>query len=115
VTGASRRSWCDAVLRKPLAKKKVEERLAALESRVEEFRRQERDAAGEVERHYREMLDLQRRIADAKIAARRDFGERALRRKAEALRSVIQPIECSFTATAATGSGPGKTTPDFRR
>ena len=37
-----------------------------------------------------------------------EAGERARRQRAEALRAVIQRIECSLTATGATGVGWGK-------
>ena len=39
---------------------------------------------------------------------RTEAGERSLRQRAEALRAVIQRIECRFIATGAKGSGWGK-------
>jgi hypothetical protein len=83
--------------------------LAKLETQIEGLRSQQQDASAVVEAHYREMLDLQRAVTDAKLALRGKSGERNLRRRAEALRAVIQRIECTFTATGATGGGPGKT------
>jgi hypothetical protein len=38
----------------------------------------------------------------------KDASEHALRHKAEALRGVIQRIECTFVATGETGAGWGK-------
>jgi hypothetical protein len=53
-------------------------------------------------------LDLRTAIADAKLAMENQAGERVLRQRAEALRAVIQRIECTFTATGQTGGGWGK-------
>jgi hypothetical protein len=52
--------------------------------------------------------NLSQSIRDAKLAMRGDTGDRALRQRAEAVRAVIQRIECTFTATGVTGSGWGK-------
>ena len=72
------------------------------------MRDQEEDAAEVVATHYRQMHDLQLAIANAKLALRSEAGERALRQRAEALRAVVQRIECTFTATGETGGGWGK-------
>lgn len=98
--------WAD--LPTPRAKEKARERFAELEARIAELRRQGEDAAEVVYTNYREMHDLQTAIADARLALRSEEGERALRRRAEALRGVIQRIECTFTATGAKGGGWGK-------
>jgi hypothetical protein len=98
--------WAD--LPTPGAKEKAKGRFAELEARIAELRRQQEDAAEVVAEHYREMLELQTAIADARLAMRSQGGERALRQRAEALRAVIQRIECAFTATGQTGGGWGK-------
>jgi hypothetical protein len=98
--------WAGLTL--PLAREKVNRQIATLEIRIEELKQQRRDVAGLVEQHYREMCDLKLAIADAKLAMRAEAGERALRQRAEALRAVVQRIECTFTATGATGGGWGK-------
>jgi hypothetical protein len=102
------KQWAD--LPTPRAKEKAKERFAALEARIAELRRQQEDVAEVVASHYREMNDLQRAIDDAKLAMKAEADERALRRRAEALRGVIQRIECTFTATGQTGGGWGKKT-----
>src|SRR5262249_54002791 len=51
------------------------------------------------------MNDLQRANADAKLALRREASDRDLRQRAEALRAVVQRIECTFTATGQTVAG----------
>lgn len=93
----------------PRAKEKAAKELAELEARIGELERQREDLAGVVEHHYRQMLDLQRAIGDANLAMKQAEGERALRRRAEAIRSVVHRIECTFTATGKTGGGPGRT------
>jgi hypothetical protein len=35
-------------------------------------------------------------------------GERAMRQRAEALRAIVQRIECTFTATGQSGGGHGR-------
>ena len=79
------------------------ERLGALETRIGELERQREDAARAVERLYREMLELREAVDSAKDAVRCESGERALRRRAEAIRAAVQRIECDFTATGRTG------------
>lgn len=86
--------WAD--LPTPLAKAKARERLATLEARIEELRKQEEDASEVVAAHYTEMHDLQTAIAKAKIAMRSETGASALRQRAEALRGIISRIECEF-------------------
>ncbi len=51
------------------------------------------------------MTDLREAIEVAKRAFQSEAGERALRQRAEALRKVVQRIECAFTATGKTGGG----------
>jgi DNA invertase Pin-like site-specific DNA recombinase len=98
--------WAD--LPTPRAKEKARERFAEVETRIAGLRRQQENVSEVVEQHYRDMLDLQRAIRDAKTALQSGAGERALRRRAEALRAVVQRIECTFTATGETGGGWGK-------
>jgi DNA invertase Pin-like site-specific DNA recombinase len=97
-----------ADLKTPLARQKADAELADLEARIEELRAHRHDAAELVAAQYREVYDLQLAIADARAAMRADSGERALRRRAEKLRAIIQRIECNFVATGKTGSGYGK-------
>ena len=54
------------------------------------------------------MHDLQCAIADAEQSMQSEAGERALRQRAEAIRAVVQRMECTFTATGETGGGWGK-------
>jgi hypothetical protein len=98
--------WAD--LPTPRAKEKAREQFALLEARIEGLRRQQQDAASVVEQHYREIRDLQKAIADAKLAMQSKADERALRQRADALRAIVQRIECRFTATGQTGGGWGK-------
>lgn len=90
------------------AKDTAAARLADLDTRMGELERQRENVAEVVASHYREMHDLQQSIASAKLAMRSETGEEALRQRAEALRSLIQRIECRFVATGQTGSGWGK-------
>jgi DNA invertase Pin-like site-specific DNA recombinase len=92
----------------PRAKEKAAAELAALEARISEAERQREDVAGVVEGLHREMLDLRSAIESAKTAMRSETGERALRQRAEAIRGIVQRIECSFTATGKKGGGPGR-------
>jgi hypothetical protein len=92
----------------PRAKEKAKEQFAKLEARMGELRQQQEDAGEVVATAYREMPELQRAIADARLAMRAKDGERALRQRAQALRAIIQRIECTFTATGQTGGGWGK-------
>ena len=98
--------WAD--LPTPLAKEKARKRFEELEAQIEELRMQQNNVAEDVETHYREMYDLQLAIANAKLVMRKDSGERSLRQLAEALRGVIERIECTFTTTGKSGGGWGK-------
>jgi hypothetical protein len=91
----------------PRAKEKAKAELTALEGRIEELESQQADAADTVEGHWRQMLDLQHAIAEAKQAMAAEAGERHLRMRAKALSAVIRRIDCTFTATGKTGGGPG--------
>jgi hypothetical protein len=82
-----------------MAKDDATEELVQLEARINELKNQQVNRSEVVESHYREILQLQLAIADARIAMRKGAGgERALRQRAEALSSVIHRIELSFTA-----------------
>jgi DNA invertase Pin-like site-specific DNA recombinase len=98
--------WAD--LPTPLAKEKATKQLEELEGRLKELRNQQQDAADVVVRHYREAGELCRAIIEAQDAMRGKDGERALRQRAQALRAVIQRIECRFIATDHAGGGWGK-------
>jgi DNA invertase Pin-like site-specific DNA recombinase len=91
------KQWAD--LPTPRAKDKAKQKLAELEAQMDALEKQKEDAAGVVEKHWHEMHDLQKAIAEARRAMTAEKGERASRRKAEALQSVIERIECTFTAT----------------
>jgi DNA invertase Pin-like site-specific DNA recombinase len=98
--------WAD--LPTPRAKEKAAKELAALEARIADAERQREDAAGAVAAALQELHDLQDAIHSAKEAMRAEGGASALRRRAEALRAVVQRIECTFAATGMTGKGAGR-------
>jgi DNA invertase Pin-like site-specific DNA recombinase len=104
--------WSD--LPTPLAKAKAKAKFADLEGRITALRQQQEDVAEMVEGHYRDILDLQAAVEKAKKAMQADAaatGERALRQRAEALRAVVQRVECKFVATGISkGGGPGNKT-----
>jgi hypothetical protein len=87
---------------------KANQQLAVLETQIGELEKQREDAADVVAGYSRQMCELQHAIADAKFAMKSQEAECALRQRAEALRAVVQRIECSFTATGQTGDGWGK-------
>jgi len=64
------------------------------------------NAADVAEKHWREMQELRDAIRRAK-ASMNGNGEVALRRRAEAIRQVVQRIECTFEATGKRGGGWG--------
>jgi DNA invertase Pin-like site-specific DNA recombinase len=84
------------------AKETAKAKLAALESRIGELEKQREDAAGVVESYWKQMLDLQRALADAREALTSEGGTQALRRKAESLRGLLCRIECEFTPLSGT-------------
>jgi hypothetical protein len=88
-----------------IAKARAKKRFEEVEARIEQLREQKKDAATVVEEHYHEMETLRDAIEDATKAFQAVSGERALRHKAEAIRKVIQRIECRFVATGKTGGG----------
>jgi hypothetical protein len=92
----------------PRAKEKAKKELAAVEGRIAQLEQQQQDIAESVEQQYQKLQQLQQAIAEAKRAMRSESGERALRRRAEAIRAVIHRIECKFVATGHKGGGPGK-------
>ena len=92
----------------PRAKEKAKAELAALEDRIAELESHQQNAADVIEGHYRQMTDLQEAIREARLAMKSDNDAQALRRRAEALRAIVQRIECTFTATGQTGGGWGK-------
>jgi hypothetical protein len=98
--------WSD--LPTPHAQETARERLVALEARIEALRRQQENLGEAVATHYGEMCNLRNAIDNARRAMKEEADERALRQRTEALRAIIQRIECTFTATGETGSGWGK-------
>jgi uncharacterized coiled-coil protein SlyX len=90
------------------AKDVAAERLAVLDTRLGELERKREDLGETVFAHFNEMNDLRQAIADAELAMQSTASERSLRQRAEALRAVVQRIECTFTATGKKGSGWGK-------
>jgi DNA invertase Pin-like site-specific DNA recombinase len=95
--------WADLPTQR--AKDTAKARLTALDQRITELERQRADVAQEVTTAWAEVYGLQQAIADARQALSSDTGERALRRRAEALRKVIHRIECTFRATGHTTGG----------
>jgi DNA invertase Pin-like site-specific DNA recombinase len=100
------RQWAD--LPTPRAKEKARARFTEMEARMEELRGQTAEGADAVAAQWREMSVLQSAIADAKLAMRSGAGERAARRRAEALRRVIQRIECRFVAVPVETDSKGR-------
>jgi DNA invertase Pin-like site-specific DNA recombinase len=78
---------------------KVNKQLADLETEIKGLEEQKQNLADIVEKEWREISDLSQAVAEAKRAMHSETGERALRQRAEAIRAVIQRIECTFTAT----------------
>jgi DNA invertase Pin-like site-specific DNA recombinase len=105
------RQWAD--LPTPRAKEKAKAELGALEARIEALEKQQQDISSIVEQQWAEIRDLAKAVKDAQRALTSENGECALRQSAEALRAIIQRIECTFTATGATGSGWGKRNPQL--
>lgn len=102
------KQWAD--LPTPRAKSKARDELTALEERIGELERQREDAADVVVAARREMQDLQRAIAEARLAMNGAEGEEALRRRAEVLRSILCRIECEFVLTTRPKKGRGNWT-----
>jgi len=100
------KAWAD--LPTPRAKQAAKAQLEALEQRLTELEQQRQDAAGAVAEAYRQVCDLQRAVAAARLAIQGGTNERELRERAQALRGVIQRIECTFTASGKTGCGWGQ-------
>jgi DNA invertase Pin-like site-specific DNA recombinase len=107
--------WADLPAHLTRARQKAEERMASLESRIEALRQQQQDAAEVVGKHWREILDLQKAVREARASLHTEAGERALKRKAAALRAVIHRIDCTFRPTAQAGQGWGKRATDLVR
>jgi DNA invertase Pin-like site-specific DNA recombinase len=85
------------------AKPRARERLDALTDRIDARRAEQQDAAKAVEASWREMVDLQKAVAEAKKSLTSTHGASMLRRRAEALRKVIHRIECTFEVTGGGG------------
>lgn len=93
----------------PRAKEKAKAELAALEERIAGLERQGQDMAGVVEQHFRQLLDLQRAVREAKDAMSSEAGASALRHRAEALRGMLVEVRCEFVVTGKKSSGgPGQ-------
>jgi len=87
---------------------KVNGQLAALEAEIQELEERRRNVADLVEQQWREVCDLSRAIARARQALASEGGERSMRQRADALRAIIQRIECTFKETGQRGGGWGK-------
>jgi hypothetical protein len=87
---------------------KANKKLADLEAQIKGLEEQKENLADIVEKEWQEILDLSQAVSEAQRAMLSETGERALRQRAQALRAVIQRIECTFTVTGHTGGGPGK-------
>jgi DNA invertase Pin-like site-specific DNA recombinase len=97
-----------AGLTAPRARHKADTELKALEEQIRQ-REQQRDFAAEsVLDQWRQLVELNQAVAAAREALDSPTGERALRRKAEALRRVVDRIDLTFTVTGRRGSGPGR-------
>jgi DNA invertase Pin-like site-specific DNA recombinase len=94
---AMTKGWAD--LPTPRAKEKAKAELAALEARIASLEKQRQETAESVADHYRQMLDLERSISEAREAFKGEEGERKYRLLAEKLREAIQRITCHFVAT----------------
>jgi site-specific DNA recombinase len=92
----------------PRAKDKAKVELTTLEDRIAELERRREDIGATATAQWAQVLDLANAVKEARRAMESDAGESALRQRAEAVRAVIQRIECSFTATGETGGGWGK-------
>jgi hypothetical protein len=93
--------WSD--LPTKLAKEKAQAKFAELETRIDELKQQQENAAEAVWSYYRQMSDLQVAIVEAQKAMQGEATSQALRRRAEAIRGVVQRIEVTFTATGYIG------------
>jgi hypothetical protein len=103
--------WAD--LPTDRAKEKARERFKQLEAKIDELRRRQRDVSEIVEKHYTQLNDLYVAVEEAKRAMEAEASERSYRQKAEALRAVIQRVECTFEATGKNGSGWGNKNSDL--
>jgi DNA invertase Pin-like site-specific DNA recombinase len=92
----------------PRAKDKAKAELSALEARIAALERQQQDLGETITNALGELRRLAQAVHDARKALAAGEGERALRRRAQALRAVIARITCTFVATGKTGGGPGK-------
>jgi hypothetical protein len=92
----------------PRTKAKAKADLDAMEARIEELGKLQQDAGAAITTALRELRELAQAVHDAKEALAGAAGERALRQRAEAVRAVVQRIECTFAATGQTGGGWGK-------
>jgi hypothetical protein len=79
-----------------------------LEKEIAELRHHQDNLARTVESQWAAVYNLQTAIVEARMALQADNDEAALRRRAEALRAVIDRIECTFIATGKRGGGTGK-------
>src|SRR5262249_15482890 len=98
--------WAD--LPTARGKEMAKARFVHMDARLDELRRQRQDASQLVERQHRELNDLAPAVKDARRGMTAEAGEQRYRQRAEALRAIIQRIECNFVATGATGGGWGK-------
>jgi DNA invertase Pin-like site-specific DNA recombinase len=92
----------------PRARAKAQAELAALEAKIAKLEAQQQDLGEGVAAALRDLRELAAAIHAARQALAAGALERAARRRAAALRAVIQRIECTFTATGQSGGGRGR-------
>ncbi len=99
----------------PRAREKAKAELTTLEDRIAELERRREDIGATATAQWAQVLDLANAVKEARRAMESEDGERASRRKAEALRAIIQRIECTFEPTDQRGGGHGKKNARFAK
>jgi hypothetical protein len=89
----------------PRAKEKAKAELIDLEAKIDMLDSQSADLAATVTDYYRQVTDLRQAIHAVGEAMRSESGERALRARAEAVRSTLASISCEFVPTGKSGRG----------
>jgi hypothetical protein len=97
--------WADLPTER--AKERAKLSLASLDARMAQLEHQQADAGTAIERHWATAQGLMLAIADARLAARSQHSDQAMRRRAEVLRGVISRIDCHFVPTGRRGGGWG--------
>jgi DNA invertase Pin-like site-specific DNA recombinase len=89
----------------PRAKEKAKAELAEIEAKLAQLEAQMKDAADSVESSFRELVQWETDLAEAKRAMNAAQGERSYRLLAEKLRAVISRIDLLFIATGDSRRG----------